>query len=108
MANGCQSLLKGKISMMTVRNSNHFTLTGWPAVGVFAIITTTKALTAIVIAWPLDWLANHVFSPSLMLALWGEDHLSYWRCIGMFAIWHVARARINFSGPSPTQKEIDE
>lgn len=94
--------------MMTVRNSNHFTLTGWPAVGVFAIITTTKALTALVIAWPLDWLANHVFSASLIRALWGEDHLSYWRCIGMFAIWHVARVRINFSGPSPAKKEIGE
>jgi hypothetical protein len=45
---------------MTVRKSNHLTLTGWPAVGVLATITVTKALTVLVMAYPLAWLVSRL------------------------------------------------
>lgn len=95
--------------MMTVSNSNNITLTGWPAVGVLATIAATRALTALVLSYPLVWLANIEFaSGGAVQAAFGTDHISYWRCVGLFAIWHVARIQIKFSGPSPRKKEISE
>ncbi|MFP5209394.1 MAG: hypothetical protein ACLGRW_08900 [Acidobacteriota bacterium] len=91
---------------MTVRNSNDLTLTGWPAVGVLATIIVTQTLTALVMAYPLAWLVTHEFSPGILHLLWGEDHLSYWRCVGLFALWHAARVKIKVSGPAPERKEI--
>lgn len=85
---------------MTVRNSNDHTLTGWPAVGALAMILLTSVSTALVLAWPLAWLASAEFGGgSALRALVGEGHLGYWRCVGLFAMWHVARIRIKFSGP---------
>lgn len=92
--------------MMAARNSNDLTLTGWPAVGVFATITITQALTALAMAYPLSWLVSHEFSPGIIHLLWGEDRLSYWRCVGLFALWHAARVKIKVSGPVPEKKGI--
>jgi hypothetical protein len=92
---------------MTVRNSNRLTLTGWPAVGVFATITITKALTALVMSLPLTWLFNRVFATGAVRAIFGADRVSYWRCVGLFAIWFTARIRIKFSGPARIQIEGD-
>ncbi len=94
--------------MRTVRKTNDLTLTGWPAVGALAMIAITKALTAFVMAYPLAWLASHIFATGELLRfVFGAEGLSYWRCIGLFALWHVARARIKFSGPTQIQIEGD-
>jgi len=94
--------------MMTVRNSNHVTLKGWPAVGAFLTITLTKVLTALVLSYPLVWLANHEFGDGGALrAVFGTERVSYWRCVGLFAIWHMARVRIKFSGPAQIEIEGD-
>ena len=94
--------------MMTVRNSNNITLTGWPAVGVLATIAAIRALTALVLSYPLVWLANKEFaSGGAVRAAFGTDHVSYWRCVGLFAIWHVARIQIKFSGPEQIKIEGD-
>lgn len=86
---------------MTVRKTDHSTLTGWSAVGALATIAVTKTLTALLMSFPLAWLASHVFGGGVALrALFGEDHLRYWRCVGLFAIWFTARIRIKFSGPA--------
>lgn len=84
---------------MTVRNSNPMTLTGWSAVSVLATIAITKALTALVMSLPLTWLFNRVFATGAVRAIFGADQVSYWRCVGLFAIWFTARIRIEFSGP---------
>lgn len=55
--------------MMTVRTSNDHTLTGWPAVGALAMIVLTKVITALVLAWPLAWLASAVFGGGSASAL---------------------------------------
>jgi hypothetical protein len=92
--------------MTAVRKKDHFTLSGWPAVGVLATITITKALTALVMSYPLVWLANHEFSAGCVIrAIFGTDQVSYWRCVGLFAIWHAARVRIKFSGPAQIEIE---
>lgn len=91
---------------MTVRSSNHLTLTGWPAVGVVVTIAATRALTALVLSYPLVWLANHEFSAAgAIRAVFGTDQVGYWRCVGLFAIWNVARIRIKFSGPGQIKLE---
>ena len=93
---------------MTVGKTDHSTLSGWPAVGALAMIVITKVITALVLAYPLAWLASAVFgggSASALRALFAEDHLSYWRCVGLFAIWHVAQIRIKFSGPGQIKLE---
>jgi len=87
--------------MTTVRNTDHSTLTGWSAVGALATIAITQTSTALLIAFPLSWLASKVFGGGIALhALLGENHLSYWRCVGLYAIWFAARVRIKFSGPA--------
>lgn len=94
--------------MMTVRSRNNITLTGWPAVGVLGIIAATRALTALVLSYPLVWLANIEFAAGGAIHLvFGADRLSYWRCVGLFAIWYVARIQIKFSGPGQIKIEGD-
>lgn len=62
--------------MMTVRNSNHLTLTGWPAVGVFVTMTFTKAPTALAMSLPIAWLVNRIFAASAIHAIFAADSLS--------------------------------
>ena len=86
---------------MTVRKADNSSLTGWPAVGAFATIAVTKALTALVMSLPIAWLVSEIFATgSILRFLFGTDGLSYWRCLGLFAIWFAARVRIKFSGPA--------
>ena len=88
--------------MTPMGKTDNATLSGWPAVGALAMIVITKAITALVLAYPLAWLASAVFgggSASALRALFAEGRLSYWRCVGLFAIWYVAQIRIEFSGP---------
>jgi hypothetical protein len=77
-------------------------------VGVLATIAAIRALTALVLSYPLVWLANKEFaSGGAVRAAFGTDHVSYWRCVGLFAIWHVARIQIKFSGPEQIKMEGD-
>ena len=86
---------------MTVGKTDHFTLRGWPAVSALVMIVLTKALTTFVLAYPLAWLANHEFAAGEAIrAIFGTDRVGFWRCVGLFAIWHVARIRIKISGPA--------
>jgi hydrogenase/urease accessory protein HupE len=91
--------------MMTTRKTDDLTLTGWPAVGVVAIITVTKALTALVMSLPIARLVNRVFAAGSIHVIFGADRLSYWRCVGLFAIGLASRVKIKFSGPA--QIKID-
>jgi hydrogenase/urease accessory protein HupE len=93
--------------MMTVRKKDLTTLSGWPAMGVLATIAITKALTALVMSLPLAWLVNRVFAAGAIHAIFGADRLSYWRCVGLFAIWFAARVKIKFSGPAQIEMEGD-
>jgi hypothetical protein len=73
------------------------TLTGWPAVPVFLMVAATQALTALAMALPITWLINHVLSPMALRWVFGTDRLGYLRCVGMFAIWFAATARIKWT-----------
>ncbi len=75
------------------------TLTGWPAVSMFLVLGITAALTSLVMSFPIAWLVNHVFATGTIHAIFGVERLGYWRTVGLFAIWHAARARIKIRGP---------
>jgi hypothetical protein len=70
-------------------------------------LTVTKALTALVMSLPIAWLINHVFASGTIRAIFGADRVSYWHCVGMFAIWFAARLKIKFSGPALIEIEGD-
>ena len=86
--------------MTTVQKKDHSTLTGWSAVGALTTIAITQTLTALLMSFPLSWLASTVFGGVALHALLGENHLSYWRCVGLYVIWFAARIRVKFSGPA--------
>lgn len=72
-------------------------LSGWPAVPVFLTLTVTQLLTALVVSLPITWLVNHIFSANFIHAIFASDRMGYWRCVGIFAIWFAATARINWT-----------
>ena len=72
------------------------TVKGWLAVPVFLAQLVTSALTALATALPITWLVNRVFSPTLLHAVFANDQLGYWQCVGMFAIWYAAKGRIKW------------
>jgi hypothetical protein len=91
--------------MSTVRKTDH--VTGWSAVGVLATISITKALTALVMSFPITWLVRHIFAGAPLGFAFGADGLTYWRCVGLFAVWFAARVKIKFSGPALIDVEAD-
>lgn len=107
MASQAPVVFRKEISMTAVRKTDHLTLTGWSAVSALVTITLTKALTALVMSLPIAWLVNHVFAAGVIQAIFGTYHFSYWRCVGLFAIWFSARVQIKFSGPAQIKIEGD-
>jgi hypothetical protein len=91
--------------MSTVGKTGH--ATGWSAVGAMMTLTVTKTLTALATSFPLAWMVNHIFAAGAIHAIFGSDRLSYWRCVGLFAIWFAARIRIKFSRPAQIKMEGD-
>jgi hypothetical protein len=77
-----------------------WTPTGLPAVPIFLTLAVTSVLTALVISLPIAWLVNHIFAANAIHAIFGVEHLGYWRVVGLFAIWYAARAKIKVQGPS--------
>ncbi len=90
---------------MTAVRTKDSTLSGWSAVSALATITVTKALTTFVMSLAIAWLVNRVFAAGAIHAIFGTDHFTYWRCVGLYAIWHSARVQIKFSGPTQAGKE---
>ncbi len=72
------------------------TLRGWPAVPVILMLVATNGVTALVMALPITWLVNRVFAASAIHAIFAGDQLGHWQCVGMFAIWFAATARIKW------------
>jgi hypothetical protein len=73
------------------------TLTGWPAVPAFLMMAVTQVLTAFGMALPITWLVNHIISVNAIHWIFSNDRLGYWQCVGMFAIWFAANARIKWT-----------
>jgi len=93
---------------MTIGKTDHSTLSGWSAVGAFLTMALAKAITALVLAYPLSWLGSEVFGGGIAARiLFGQSGLSYWRCVDLFAIWNVARIRVKFSGPAQVEIQGD-
>lgn len=83
-----------------------WTLTGWPAVPVFLMLAVTPVVTALVVSLPVSWLVNHIFAANAIHAVFGVEHLGYWRVVGLFAILFAANFKIKFSGPSKSNLPI--
>jgi hypothetical protein len=77
-----------------------WSLVGWPAVPVFLMLAVTPVLTALVISQPVAWLANHIFAGSALHAVFGVEHLGYWRVVGLFAIVFAIGFKIKIHGPT--------
>lgn len=77
-----------------------WSLTGWPAVPVFLMLAVTPAVTALVVSLPVAWLVNHIFAANAIRAIFGVEHLGYWRVVGLFAILFAAQFKIKFHGSS--------
>ena len=77
-----------------------WTLTGWPAVPVVLMLAVTQVATALVISLPVAWLVNHIFATTAIHAIFGVEHLGYWRVVGLFAILFAASFKVKFSGSS--------
>ena len=75
-------------------------LEGWPAVPLFLMLAVTPVLTALVMSIPVAWLVNRVFAVGAIHAVFGVEHLGYWRVVGLFALWFATRFKINVHGPS--------
>ena len=82
-----------------MRNAS-WTLTGWPAVPVILMLVATQVVTALVMSLPVSWLVNHVFAADAIRAIFGIEHLGYWRVVGLFALCFAATFKIKFHGPS--------
>lgn len=91
--------------MNTFRNTDH--VTGWSAVAFLARIAIEKMLTAVVSSFPIMWLVRHTVADATLRFVFGADGFSYWRCVGLFAVWFTAQVRIRFSGPALIEIEGD-
>ncbi len=75
-------------------------LTGWPAIPVFLALAVTPVVTALVVSLPVAWLVNHIFAVNAIHAVFGVEHLGYWRVVGLFAIWFAASFKVKVHGSS--------
>lgn len=75
-------------------------LEGWPAVPLFLMLAVTPVLTALVMSIPVAWLVNRMFAVGAIHAVFGVDHLGYWRVVELFALAFATRFKINVHGPS--------
>ena len=73
-----------------------WTLAGLPAVPVFLMLAVTSVLTALVTSLPIAWLVNHIFAANAIHAIFGVEHLGYWRVVGLFAIFFATQFKIKF------------
>jgi len=78
----------------------NWNLVGWSVVPVFLLLAATPVLTALVISRPVAWLVNHIFAASAIHAIFGVEHLGYWRVVGLFAILFAARFEFKIRGSS--------
>lgn len=76
------------------------TLAGWPAVPLFLMPAVTPVLTALVMSIPVAWLVNHMFAIGAIRAVFGVEHLGYWRVVGLFALVFATQFKIKVHGPS--------
>jgi hypothetical protein len=72
------------------------TSTGWPAMRMFLMLAATQSLTALVLSLPIALLINHVFASGAINAIFGVEHLRYWKVVGLFAIRFAAQGKIEF------------
>ena len=72
------------------------TLRGWDGVMAFAGALLSSAGTALLIAFPISWLINHVFSEGAIRAVCGGGRFGYWQCVMVYAIWYCAGIKFKF------------
>jgi hypothetical protein len=77
-----------------------WTLAGGPAVPVFLMRAVTPVATVLVVSLPVAWLVNQIFAANAVHAVFGVEHLCYWRVVGLFAILFAANFKVGFHGSS--------
>lgn len=60
-------------------NEEGITLKGWPAIRMFLLLAVTPVLTALIMAFPIQWLVSQVFSTSAIYAVFGIERVNYCR-----------------------------
>jgi hypothetical protein len=75
-------------------------LEGWPAVPLFLMLAVTPVLTALTVSIPIAWLVNRVFAVATIHAVFGVEHLGYWRVVGLFALGFATQFKIKVHGSS--------
>ncbi len=70
------------------------TLRGWDAARALAGALLSSAGTALLMAWPISWLINHLLSEGAIRAVCGR--FGYWQCVMVYAIWFCARIKFKF------------
>jgi purine-cytosine permease-like protein len=93
--------------MITEPVANSLKLKGWSVVSTIMALTAPKVLTALVVSFPLEWLVDHILAASTIHAIFGADHVGYWRCVGLFAIRFATQVRIKLLGPAQIEVEGD-
>lgn len=59
------------------------------AVATIVAILVVVAIVLVIITWPLMLLINWLFAPSLLLAIFGVSHLSFWQTWALMFICSV-------------------
>jgi hypothetical protein len=75
------------------RRQFHFVRLGG-SLSLFLMVAVTQVVTALVMSLPITWLVNHVFAATAIQPMFASDRFGYWQCMGMYAIWLSAKARI--------------
>jgi hypothetical protein len=64
----------------------------------FLMQAVRPLITALTLALPISWLANRELATGAIHAIFGVEHLGYWRVVGLFAIRFAARGKIELHG----------
>jgi hypothetical protein len=51
------------------------------SIAVLAVFVGIVLIIAVLVAFPIMWLMNYVFAPSLMLAVFGVGKMTFWRAL---------------------------
>jgi hypothetical protein len=73
------------------------------------MLAVTPVLTALAMSMPVAWLVNRVFAVGAIHAVFGVEHLGYWRVVGLFALWFATQLKIKvrFFQMKPTHLSIN-
>jgi hypothetical protein len=64
------------------------------------MLAVAPVVTALIISLPVAWLVNLIFATTAIRAIFGVEHLGYWRVVGLFAILFATNFKVKSHGSS--------